>query len=102
MLGEFIFLTLTPPSGLKATKVTTYLTFSLTQACPLIKCVDNSTTMMPCALHLILAIHRYMWKFVTDVIINREQEDLIPDALISIKCNYFAYQYTSYLKRFVY
>ena len=54
-------------------------------------------TMLPCGLHLILAHHRYLWKF--NLINNkRDQEHLIPDGLRSISCGYLAYQYESYFK----
>ena len=55
-------------------------------------------TMGPCGLHLILALHRYLWKYMFSVIDKRKQEKLIPDALRAISCGYLAYQYDSYFK----
>ena len=52
----------------------------------------------PCTLHCILALHRYMWKHVSTVIAEREQEMRIPDALKKTGANYFAFQYASFLK----
>ena len=54
----------------------------------------------PCSLHCILAHHRYLWKFLFNVISNRGQEPEIPAALSYIGCDYLAYQYDCYLKRF--
>ena len=55
-------------------------------------------TMVPCGLHCILAHHRYLWKFMYDLIDKRGQTNLIPIALRAISCGYLAYQYESYLK----
>lgn len=58
-------------------------------------------TLLPCSLHCILAHHRYLWKFLFNVISNRGQEPEIPAGLRHIGCDYLAFQYESYLKRFV-
>lgn len=56
-----------------------------------------SWTQFPlCALHVILAHHRYLWKFVSDVIAIRGQEEQIAEALRAIGAYYFAFQYDSY------
>ncbi|XP_066917770.1 uncharacterized protein [Clytia hemisphaerica] len=52
----------------------------------------------PCGLHLILAHHRYLWKFMHDIISKRNQESLIPVALRKIGCTYIAFQIESYFK----
>ena len=54
----------------------------------------------PCALHAILAHHRYLWKFLADILAARGQEDLIAAALHEIGAYYFAFQYASYLNRY--
>jgi len=53
----------------------------------------------PCGLHLILAHHRYICKFLRETISKRSQEDLIPVALRKIGCNYLAFKLDSYFKR---
>ena len=53
----------------------------------------------PCGLHLILANHRYIWKFLHSVISKRSQENLIPTALRKIGCSYLAFQLDCYFKR---
>lgn len=58
--------------------------------------------MPPCALHLILAIHRYLWKFLYDVINKRGQDDLIPQAFRIISLDFLAFQLESYFKRYIY
>ena len=55
--------------------------------------------MPPCGLHLILAIHRYMWKFMYNVINKRSQDNFIAEALRTIQLDYLAYQIESYIKR---
>ena len=55
-------------------------------------------TMAPCGLHCILAHHRYLWKYMFHLINKRGQENLIPDGLRAISCDYLAYQYESYFK----
>ena len=54
----------------------------------------------PCGLHLILAHHRYMWKFLHSIISKRSQEELFPVALRKIGCSYLAFQLDSYFKRY--
>lgn len=58
--------------------------------------------MPPCALHLILAVHRYLWRFLYDVINKRGQDDLIPNALRHISLDFLAFQIESYFKRYIY
>ena len=56
----------------------------------------------PCGLHLILAHHRYLWKFLHDIVSKRKQEELIPKPLRKIGCTYLAFQLDSYFKRLVF
>ena len=56
----------------------------------------------PCGLHLILAHHRYMWKFLHSIITKRSQEELFPVALRKIGCTYLAFQLDSYFKRYLF
>ena len=44
--------------------------------------------MPPCGLHIILAHHRSLYKFMYDVINNRGQDHMIPEALRTIDCGY--------------
>ena len=57
--------------------------------------------MPPCGLHLILAIHRYLWRFLYDVINKRNQDSLISEALRSVSLDFLAYQIESYFKRYI-
>ncbi|XP_066925516.1 uncharacterized protein [Clytia hemisphaerica] len=50
----------------------------------------------PCALHMILAHHRYLWKFLHQTVTKRNQTHLIPVALRKIGCTYLAFQIESY------
>jgi len=52
--------------------------------------------MVPCGLHLILAHHRYLYRFLFDVINNRKQNDLIAVALREIGCGYLAFSLEVY------
>ncbi|XP_066933511.1 uncharacterized protein [Clytia hemisphaerica] len=54
--------------------------------------------MPPCGLHLILANHRYIGKFLFDVVSKRKMEHLIPSVLRKIGCGYLAYQLEQYHK----
>ena len=54
--------------------------------------------MPPCGLHLILAVHRYLWKFLYDIINKRGQDNIISNALRHISLDYLAYQIDSYFK----
>ena len=56
---------------------------------------------VPCGLHLILAHHRYLWKFMFDILVDRKQQDLIPNALRLIDCHYLAFQIQTYHERLV-
>lgn len=58
--------------------------------------------MVPCGLHLILAHHRYLYRFLFDVINNRKQNDIIAVALREIGCGYLAFSLDTYHKRFTY
>uniref|UniRef100_A0A7M5WU97 Uncharacterized protein n=2 Tax=Clytia hemisphaerica TaxID=252671 RepID=A0A7M5WU97_9CNID len=55
-------------------------------------------TMPPCGLHLILAIHRYLWTYLYHIISKRGQEDQITTALRHIQLDYLAYQIECYHK----
>nr|XP_047142024.1 uncharacterized protein LOC124816524 isoform X2 [Hydra vulgaris] len=48
--------------------------------------------MPPCGLHLILAHHRYMYKFMYNVINKRNMDSRIGKAFRNIGCTYLAYQ----------
>ncbi|XP_066914971.1 uncharacterized protein [Clytia hemisphaerica] len=52
----------------------------------------------PCGLHMILAHHRYLWKFLHETITRRTQQHLLPVALRKIGCTYLAFQIESYQK----
>ena len=52
----------------------------------------------PCGLHLILANHRYLWKFLFDIISKRNQESLLTVALRKIGCFYLSFQLDCYMK----
>jgi len=54
--------------------------------------------MPPCGLHMILANHRYLWKFLYDIVNKREMDSLIRSALRKIGCGYLAYQLEQYHK----
>lgn len=58
--------------------------------------------MPPCGLHLILAHHRYLYKFMYDVINKRNMDERIPEALRKIGCGYLAYQIEQYFKRLIF
>ena len=55
-------------------------------------------TMPPCGLHMILAHHRYLWSFLSDVIQRRNQGNLISTGSKKIGCTYLAFQFDAYLK----
>ena len=55
-------------------------------------------TVPPCALHLILAMHRQFWKIIHSFTKSRKQETLIVPALKKIGCFYMAFQMESYVK----
>ena len=57
--------------------------------------------MPPCGLHLILAHHRYLWKFLYDVINKRQQDDMLSVSLKKIGCGYLGFQLEQYFKRYV-
>ena len=52
--------------------------------------------MPPCSLHLILAIHRYLWAFQHLIIVQRDQIGNVKSAFQAIGCSYLALQYDSY------
>ena len=54
--------------------------------------------MPPCALHLILSIHRCFWKIIHNFSKDREQEHIVAPALRRIGCHYMAFQMESYCK----
>nr|XP_047125438.1 uncharacterized protein LOC124807535 [Hydra vulgaris] len=54
--------------------------------------------MPQCGLHLILAQHRYLWKFLFDVVNKRSQENLLSEGLKKIGCSYLAFQLDCYFK----
>ncbi|XP_047139031.1 uncharacterized protein LOC124814958 [Hydra vulgaris] len=54
--------------------------------------------MPPCGLHLILAHHRYMYKFMYNVINKRNMDSRIDMAFRNIGCTYLAYQIEQYFK----
>ena len=45
---------------------------------------------------MILANHRYLWKFLYDLVNKRKMDHLIPVALRKIGCGYLAYQLDQY------
>ena len=51
----------------------------------------NILTMPPCGLHMILAHHRYLWSFLSDVIQRRNQGNLISTGFKKIGCTYLAF-----------
>ena len=52
--------------------------------------------MPPCGLHLILAIHRYLWGLMHSVLTERKQISSVKDAFINIGCGHLALQYEAY------
>ena len=55
-------------------------------------------TMPPCGMHMILAHHRYLWSFLSDVIQRRNQGNLKSTGFKNIGCTYLAFQFEAYLK----
>ena len=55
-------------------------------------------TIPPCGLHLILAVHRLLWKCTVSLAKMKNQEERIAIALRKIGCKYLAYQMESYYK----
>ena len=55
-------------------------------------------TMSPCALHLILSMHRLFWKVIHTFTKTRSQEHRIAPALRKIGCHYIALQCEAYFK----
>ena len=64
---------------------------------PLLKAVD--VFLIPfCGLHMILAMHRYLWSYLSDLIERRKQSNIIVNAFTDIGCTYLAFQHACYLK----
>lgn len=59
----------------------------------------SESCLLPCGLHLILAIHRSLWKMLFGIVSKRGQETQLPAALRNINCGYLAYQIETYHKR---
>ena len=59
----------------------------------------SESCLVPCGLHLILAIHRSLWKMLYDIVSKRGQETQLPAAIRDIHCGYLAYQIEAYYKR---
>lgn len=60
---------------------------------------------LDCGLHLILAVHRQLWRFVHHVLTDKqegERESMIPTALRIAGCDYMAFQMESYYNRLAY
>ena len=53
----------------------------------------------PCALHCILAHHRYIWSYLSDIAKSRKMTDKLSDGLRKIGCTYLAYQMDRYEER---
>ena len=61
-----------------------------------------TSLMPPCGLHLILAHHRYLYKFMHDIVVKRGMDSMIPEALRKIGCGFLGYQVDQYFKRYIY
>ena len=56
----------------------------------------------PCGLHLILAHHRYIWRFMYNVAKARNMQHLLAEGLRKIGCSYLGYQLDRYEDRWVF
>ena len=64
---------------------------------PLLSCFPAECN-LACSLHLILALHRQLWKHVDHVVTCRGQTNLLPDALRAAGCRYMAFQCQMYIR----